>query len=719
MNGMQLSPPNLPLNWRGGNACRRAGFLARLAIIVVLLGLSVQRLGAGLPNNIEDWKDEGCDKRPRGAGSPPYGGCPPCQGMATWWVSEPYINLWVADEPLSYTMGSGETMSFRWTYKQRFYKPTPIPSTITPLKGQVLGLTNASWTHSWYSYIYFWDADWEDGHPFGQSRPDYVSWQAALFTPEGGVRVYSHGDENESRSRQRLEPIRGPSAVPYSYFDSGGDLTNSMATNGFRLIHPDGSVDIYNLVFKDFIDPPMPPNPLDSGARAFLTYRVDRHGRTNRIFWAFGSTPLGHRVSVVVDYEGRTNIFRYGLTNIFSGVFPTAVTEIEDPWGRKALFKYDSVGRLTNIADTAALSSSFFYESSPAQPPPDPNYPSNLGFLLTPYGLTAFNYFEDTSTTNGIDQGNFGGHNRVNRRIDITEPNGSRQRYLYRYDSPDLLPMSFPTNQVPQGGIDPDNGTATSGEFLASLGFRNSFHWGRKQMVAINNGTAQTSNNLFHARWRHWLQLDTNTVSDQLSLEREPTPDGVTPGRVMWYDYDAKSVPHRLYTGGDWPYHLSYMGEALPEGTTRSTTYSYGSFPDFAPWPLGVTSTYTGNNGAVSNRTWSYVYHANGIDLDRVIPPHHSYEQFKAAFAWTNNHLPTSVTNGAFEATLFTHYNANFDLERTLSPRGFETLFTHFSSGPDKWFPSSMQQTAIGRSQWLAPTPGRAAMCPGRRCRFA
>src|SRR5262249_30675720 len=41
------------------------------------------------------------------------------RGFATWWVSEPFLNLWVSDEPAAYTTTLGEEIVFRMMYKQR------------------------------------------------------------------------------------------------------------------------------------------------------------------------------------------------------------------------------------------------------------------------------------------------------------------------------------------------------------------------------------------------------------------------------------------------------------------------------------------------------------------------------------------------------------------------------------------------------------------------
>src|SRR5215831_20501586 len=59
---------------------------------------------------------------PSPSGSSGSSGCTSCGdavGMATWWVSEPRINLRVEDEIISYTPGRGLPTSFGISYRQR------------------------------------------------------------------------------------------------------------------------------------------------------------------------------------------------------------------------------------------------------------------------------------------------------------------------------------------------------------------------------------------------------------------------------------------------------------------------------------------------------------------------------------------------------------------------------------------------------------------------
>ena len=104
----------------------------------------------------------------------------------------------------------------------------------------------------------------------------------------------------------------------------------------------------------------------------------------------------------LVDPDGLTNIVRYQSTN-----FPSFITEVENPYHRKATLKYDSSGNLTSIVDMISFTNSFQYNSQ-----------GLITNMSTPYGNTAFQ-----TTTNS-------GSQAVYRSVLVTEPNGSRQLYL-------------------------------------------------------------------------------------------------------------------------------------------------------------------------------------------------------------------------------------------------------------------------------------------------
>ena len=70
--------------------------------------------------------------------------CNTCGGMPVWRVSQPYINLWVQDEPLGYQPATGPRISFTLNYNQR-----ELSSGVDP---NIFGV-GRKWTFPWLSYV--------------------------------------------------------------------------------------------------------------------------------------------------------------------------------------------------------------------------------------------------------------------------------------------------------------------------------------------------------------------------------------------------------------------------------------------------------------------------------------------------------------------------------------------------------------------------------------
>ena len=105
-----------------------------------------------------DAADQGCNAKSQ---------C--CTGLVTWSVSEPYVNLWLGDEPVGYTTSLGQHIGFQLFYKQRDTRPPGINPhqkwylggvcasegcgggvviELPPPKAQV---PPTGWNHSWFS----------------------------------------------------------------------------------------------------------------------------------------------------------------------------------------------------------------------------------------------------------------------------------------------------------------------------------------------------------------------------------------------------------------------------------------------------------------------------------------------------------------------------------------------------------------------------------------
>lgn len=190
--------------------------LAVAAALSLMMPHETKAGGACTAARFHDWNDMGCNQNCASAGTPAQGGCPQCDngGMPRWWVSEPYINLCMADTPLSYTMSSGKPMEFKFYYRQRTKMPDSDEVT-QPTKnfydiypgmqngyGTTCG-TNASWNHNWNLSVTIWDPTWESSwvnfgtyiHP----SPGLRSLQPGL----SGIRLATRRRHQLFQHRQR------------------------------------------------------------------------------------------------------------------------------------------------------------------------------------------------------------------------------------------------------------------------------------------------------------------------------------------------------------------------------------------------------------------------------------------------------------------------------------------------------------------------------------
>jgi RHS repeat-associated protein len=671
--------------------------------------------GRGFPNWVRDERDEGCDAAPGGVGAFPTatlqsGGnrsacitCPPA-GMPTWWVTEPYLNVWLTDEPLSYRTSHGENVSFRWIHRQR--GPYPLPEGFPRDRfavDQPPFLTNSIWSHNFLSHIKFRDPFF---NPSGPWPPKYAIYQAIVCLPGGGTRFYEgHGTAFASTegSSQVLLQALGTNVVWHPYRDPS-QFTNDIAwpddsTDGFRLVYPDGSQDIYNLTHLEDAEPP------SSYAEAFLTKRIDPSGNALLLAYEHAYLTNDHggiidkyRVKYVIDYDGRTNTFRYLPDAWPNGL--EQISEIENPYGAKARFEWDPYYRITNIIDslnqTNRLTSQAGYW--------DPVYSQYVcsGWitqLTTPYGDTTFTTYEAATVQNSTNQGNMGGHNRISRSVEVGEPGGTRQLYLYRYHSPDLLPSSYPANECPNvPDATFDNGSATDGTPHAELTFRNSFYWGRKQYQALSttNKDSFGAQDYRKGRWRHWLaNTDDTFLSDSISLERAPSPDaaGSTEGPKTWFDYAGKPSPHRL---GDEALPRT-TARVLPDGTTQYAQITY----DSNGHPHTRSETFTQADGTVAVRRFEYDYDANGVDLQYVKGPDQWGNLTNlATFSYNANHQVTSSLNADGERYVFTYDASTHQLLSVTNPTGLTTRFTYYPL----YLPSNRQNAGFLSNVTELPT---------------
>src|SRR5487761_2416946 len=645
----------------------------------------------------------GCDPRNGGAGGVPKAKCPDCPGMPQWWVPEPYVNLEMSDTPLSYTLSSGQAMAFTWYYDQHYELPKPdeVPNfyrsassytrhdagiTYSAL-ARTCGLTNAAWSGNWMKDIVFWDSQWEDAAAGYNAHypipPFYDGYEALVFCPEGNIQYFYSTNNNAQASLQNLESqvkLQPLSALGYPTVNTAAADTNGIywggsQTNGFQMIYPDGSKEIFGLCYY-------PEGLLDNyaahfaytGAHAFLTQRIDPQGRVTQLGYQtltnYNGFWFGYGLRYVVDPDGRTNTFNYA-TNPASFYLYTTPNPWElqggtDPYGRKVQVGYDFVcGILTSLTDAAGLTSSFKYQT-----PAFTNHyyywsngvvmPTNViglastsaGWitnLTTPYGTTRFSYFEvpDASLPDAFQK----------RAIYVSEPTGAQQLYYYLHNGSGLMAATGTAPTVP-GQTDFNDGNA--GANHPTLDYRNTIYWGRRQCAALASSVLSLlSSNLGQAltnltasvfkkgRTRNWLwQPDGVSLSDALASEQAPSPDaaGAVAGLRTWYNYAGKSSPETL---GSLP-QVICIARLLADGASQYTTYNYYSqLSVYGGGPASDhESSYSKPDGSVGVLTNWFRYAYGSIDLISV-----SNSIGQHVNLGYNNHQIVAVTNALNQVT--------------------------------------------------------------------
>jgi RHS repeat-associated protein len=529
-------------------------------------------------------------------------------GMPVWRVDEPYIILWLEDEPLGYQPVRGERVSLSLHYKQRDEELQDFATNFFSF--------GPMWNPTWRSYL------------FGGG--DYWTQR----TPGGGLRDYSTDIQSENY---------------YNYFNfgrletamSGDDMTNAMIT------YSDGSRIKYSLVLNGLIE----------GQIAFMTERITPDNQTNRFIYDDSYTNNRVLLKYVVDADGRTNYVRY--TDV---TFTNQVSEVEDAFGHTATFLYDATGLLTNITDVAGIASGFQYDGD------------NAGWitnLITPYGTTQFELSPgaDIGSTAPI----------ITRWVKVSEPAGAKHLFGYRDNSEKLDDDTTPF--LPGGYL--GSMTPTNTPLLTmdntNMFARNTFYWGPKQYDSLSTTdvTLFTTNDYNKARLRHWLHAPgLGAVGQILSLERDPSADGVNVGQFTWYDYYGKPGVIGEDVLWFWEGTNSQPGaivRMLPDGTTWYQHIQY----DLAGHATNIIETYSpGTNSAlVLTRTNMFVYETNNL-IKHIDPAGH---MVVSNLYNVNNQVIVSY-NALNDMTTYAYDSAG-RLTNIVQPSGLRTAYQYDGSG--------------------------------------
>jgi YD repeat-containing protein len=225
-------------------------------------------------------------------------------GMPTWHVSEPYISLWLTDEPLGYQPSLGPRVSFSLGFAQQEASVGYDTNTFNLGK---------KWSFSWLSYV---------------TLDAYTN--PVVHLGSGGSHTFTNG-------------------VDYlTDFGLKGDTTN-----GYTLTYPDGRSDVYALIVT---------NSTGGFLKAFLTQRLNPAAQGTKLYYAsYAPSAPVIRLLSVVDGDGLTNSISYSTNTAYS---TNLIRQVTDPFGRTATMVYDNGGHLTNLTDVAGISGSFIYDNN-------------------------------------------------------------------------------------------------------------------------------------------------------------------------------------------------------------------------------------------------------------------------------------------------------------------------------------------------------------------
>jgi RHS repeat-associated protein len=362
----------------------------------------------------------------------------------------------------------------------------------------------------------------------------------------------------------------------------------------------------------------------DDGTRKIFD-RSDGGATTRRCFLTQIIDPAGNSVTLTYDDDLRITAITDAIGRRTTPAYANAadrfkITSVTDPFGRSATFGYNAAGQLSSITDVIGLVSEFGYESS------DGDF---ITTLTTPYGVTRFTK----------------GENGTTRSLEISYPDGERERVEFNQSEGLGIPQSDPPATVPAG-------MTTRNEFLS---FRNTYHWDRQRCAYAYGDYTKAS--IYH--WLH--SADLRSPIGILESTKAPLE-----GRV-WYDYRGQTGPQGPIVIGS-TNKPSHVGRVLDDGSTQLWSYEYNDFGN-------VTRTID-----PVGRTFSYHYAEDGIDLLEIRQTRAGQNALLSQTTWDARHLPLTSRDAAGQVATRT-YNDRGQVVTETDPTGAVTRHHYDADG--------------------------------------
>lgn len=366
----------------------------------------------------------------------------------------------------------------------------------------------------------------------------------------------------------------------------------------------------------------------DAGVtRYYLTKIVDAQDNEITISYAPGPGSVGTRITEIEDPFGRKLIFEYDTTNVLQ---VTKVREqVNSVMKRETTLGYTTSGELEDITDMEGIVSSLSYD--------DAAKPDQVTSMTTPYGTTQF------SNTSWDVAAGAGTH--TYRSLSITDPEGLTEHLLYiprlsgYHNFGDLDPYAPTLKET--SNEDPSYAEVPYEIRYQDLDETLTLHWD-KRASKYHPPNFQTGKNFEFANTSVWMQgADSGTYVVEPFVVSARSPET---NRAFW-SYDSPWDPSiRVLPDSFLPVAYSRLVQnELGQFVAELTEYTYTS--------NGLTESVTAPLGRITE----YAYATNGIDVEEVRigvnPGTADKVVAKMAYGGTVPHLPTEIYDAANNKT--------------------------------------------------------------------